>query len=48
MKSALKYFEEIMQIPKESGKEDKIAYYLKKYAEENKVDYNLGKYNTVF
>lgn len=48
MKSALKYFEEIMQIPRESGKEDKIAYYLKKYAEENKVDYNLGKYNTVF
>ena len=48
MKSALNYFEEIMQIPRESGKEDKIAQYLKKYAEENHIEYNLGKYNTVF
>lgn len=48
MKSALKYFEEIMQIPRESGKEEKIADYLVNYAKENNIEYSLGKYNTVF
>lgn len=48
MKSTLQYFEEIMQIPRESGKEDKIADYLINYAKENNIDYKLGKYNTVF
>lgn len=48
MKSALEYFEEIMQIPRESGKEDKIANYLINYAKENNIEYSLGKYNTVF
>ncbi len=48
MKSTLEYFEEIMKIPRESGKEDKIANYLINYAKENNIEYNLGKYNTVF
>ena len=48
MKTALEYFEEIMAIPRESGKEDKIANYLVNYAKENSIEYSLGKYNTVF
>ena len=48
MKSTLEYFEEIMKIPRESGKEDKIANYLINYAKENNIEYYLGKYNTVF
>jgi dipeptidase D len=48
MKTALDYFEEIMSIPRESGKEDKIANYLVSYAKENNLEYSLGKYNTVF
>lgn len=48
MKSALEYFEEIMKIPRESGKEEKIAEYLVNYAKENNIEYHLGKYNTVF
>lgn len=32
MKNVLEYFEEIMKIPRESGKEDKIANYLVDYA----------------
>lgn len=48
MDSVLKYFEEIMQIPRESGKEEKIADYLVNYAKENNIEYSLGKYNTVF
>lgn len=48
MKSATEYFEEIMNIPRESGKEEKIAQYLINYAKENNIEYHLGKYNTVF
>ena len=48
MKTALEYFEEIMSIPRESGKEDKIANYLVDYAKKNNLEYSLGKYNTVF
>ncbi len=48
MKDTLKYFEEIMKIPRESGKEEKIAEYLVNYAKENNIEYSLGKYNTVF
>ena len=48
MKSALNYFEEIMNIPRESGKEEKIAQYLIDYAKENNLEYHLGKYNTIF
>jgi len=48
MKSTLEYFEEIMQIPRESGKEEKVANYLINYAKENNIEYNLGKYNTIF
>ena len=48
MKNALEYFEEIMKIPRESGKEEKITSYLMEYAQKNNIEYNLGKYNTVF
>ena len=48
MKTTLEYFEEIISIPRESGKEDKIANYLVSYAKENNLEYSLGKYNTVF
>lgn len=48
MKNTLEYFEEIMKIPRESGKEEKIAEYLVNYAKKNNIEYTLGKYNTVF
>lgn len=48
MKDTLKYFEEIMKIPRESGKEEKIAEYLVNFAKKNNIEYSLGKYNTVF
>lgn len=48
MKNTLEYFEEIMKIPRESGKEEKIAEYIVNYAKENNIEYSLGKYNTVF
>lgn len=48
MKSVTQYFEEIMNIPRESGKEEKIAKYIIDYAKENNIEYHLGKYNTVF
>ena len=48
MKSVTQYFEEIMNIPRESGKEEKIAKYIIEYAKENNIEYHLGKYNTVF
>lgn len=48
MKSVLEYFEEIMKIPRESGKEEKIAKYLIEFAKENNLKYKLGRYNTVY
>ena len=48
MKSVFEYFEEIMNIPRESGKEEKIAEYIVKYAKENNIECHLGKYNTIF
>lgn len=48
MNKVLQYFEEILKIPRESGKEEKIAQYLIDYAKENNIEYQLGKYNTVF
>lgn len=48
MKNTLEYFEEIMKIPRESGKEEKIAEYLVNYAKKNNIEYSLGKYNTAF
>ncbi len=48
MKNTLKYFEEIMKIPRESGKEEKIAEYLVNFAKTNNIEYKIGKYNTVF
>ncbi len=43
MKSVMNYFEEIMNIPRESGKEEKIAQYIIDYAKENGIEYYLGK-----
>lgn len=48
MKKVLECFEEIMKIPRESGKEEKITDYLVNYAKKNNIEYNVGKYNTVF
>ena len=48
MKNTLEYFEEIMRIPRESGKEEKIAKYLVEFAKENNIEYKVGKYNTVY
>jgi len=48
MKGVLEYFEEIMQIPRESGKEERIAEYLVSFARKNNLEYKLGKYNTVY
>lgn len=48
IKDVLEYFEEIMRIPRESGKEEKIAEYLIDFAKENNIEYKLGKYNTVY
>lgn len=48
MKSVTEYFEEIMNIPRESGKEEKITQYVVEYAKENNIEYHLGKYNTIF
>lgn len=48
MKGVLEYFEEIMKIPRESGKEEKIAEYLIEFARENNLEYKVGKYNTVY
>ena len=48
MKTVLNYFEEIMSVPRESGKEEKIKDYLVNYAKEHNIEYNVGKYNTVF
>jgi len=47
-KGILEYFEEIMKIPRESGKEEKITEYLVKFAKENNLEYKVGKYNTVY
>ena len=48
MKTVFNYFEEIMGIPRESGKEGKIKDYLVNYAKEHNIEYSVGKYNTVF
>lgn len=48
MDGVLEYFEEIMRIPRESGKEEKIAQYLVNFAITNNIEYEIGKYNTVF
>lgn len=48
MKGVLEYFEEIMNIPRESGKEEKIAEYLVKFAIENNLKYKVGKFNTIY
>ena len=48
MKTVFDYFEEIMSIPRESGKEEKITEYLVNYAKEHNLEYSVGKYNTVF
>lgn len=47
-KSVFEYFEEIMRIPRESGKEEKILEYLVNFAKNNNIEYKIGKYNTIF
>ena len=47
-KDVFKYFEEILKIPRESGKEEKIAKYLASFAKQNDIEYKIGKYNTIF
>jgi len=48
MKTVFNYFEEIMMIPRESGKEGKIADYLVNYAINNNLEYSRGANNTIF
>ena len=47
-KSVFEYFEEIMRIPRESGKEEKILEYLVNFSKNNNIEYKIGKYNTIF
>lgn len=48
MNKTLKFFEEIMGIPRASGKEEKIADYLIEYAKKNNLQCSKDKYNNVF
>lgn len=47
-KDVFEYFEEIMRIPRESGKEEKISEYVINFAKNNNIEYKIGKYNTIF
>ncbi len=42
-----KYFEEILQVPRPSKKEEKIIAYLKKFAEANNLDYKIDEIGNV-
>lgn len=46
-KGPLEYFEEILEIPRPSGKEDKIAGYLVYFAEKHNLEYDVDKYSNV-
>ena len=48
MNKTLKFFEEIMGIPRVSGKEEQIADYLIEYAKNNNLQSSRDKYNNVF
>lgn len=43
----IKYFEEISQIPRESGNEENIANYIVEFAKERNLEYKKDKYNNV-
>lgn len=46
-KGPLEYFEEILDIPRASGKEDKIAGYLVHFAQAHNLDYEVDEYSNV-
>jgi aminoacyl-histidine dipeptidase len=46
-KGPLEYFEEILAVPRESGKEDKIAGYLVTFAQTHHLDYDVDSYSNV-
>lgn len=46
-KGPLNYFEEIMSIPRPSGKEEKIAGYLVNFAQKHHLDYYVDEYSNV-
>lgn len=43
----MKFFEEISNIPRKSGEEDKIVEYLKKFAEDRKLKYYVDNYKNI-
>ena len=45
--NAIKHFEEILKIPRESGKEEKIAKYLIEFAKKNNLEYYTDNYHNV-
>jgi dipeptidase D len=47
IKDVLKYFYKISEIPRQSGKEEKIADYIEAFAKERKLEYIRDKYNNV-
>ena len=46
-KGPLNYFEEIMTVPRASGKEEKIAGYLVNFAQKHHLDYYVDEYSNV-
>ena len=46
-KNALDFFEEILNIPRSSGKEEKIAGYLVHFAQRHNLEYHVDKYSNV-
>lgn len=46
-KGPLEYFEEILEIPRASGKEDKIAGYLVYFAQQHHLEYETDEYSNV-
>lgn len=48
MSKVLKYFEDIIKIPRESGKEEKIADYLENYAKKNNIECKRDRFNNIY
>jgi len=46
-KGPLNFFEEILEIPRPSGKEERIAGYLVNFAQTHRLDYDVDKYSNV-
>jgi len=46
-KQVFKYFDEILQIPRPSKKEEKIVAYMKKFAEDNNLQYKIDEVGNV-